>query len=122
MRVIRGGMFLTLALCLAAACGSAQEGSAPVSRFVASAMLATAQAGGFQTPPAGHHYESPVECRVDRPHAFHGEDIYLCRIAISGMPDGHLYEWGAWLDGTLHTHSTDPARIPTITGPFDPPF
>jgi hypothetical protein len=122
MRVIRGAVFVTLALCLVAACGNAQESSAPVSRFVASAMLATAQAGGFQAPPAGHHYESPVECRVDRPHAFRGVDSYLCKIAISGMPDGQLYEWGAWFDGKLHTHATDPAGIPTITGPFDPPF
>ncbi len=85
-------------------------------------MLKEARAGGFQKPPAGEHYEAPVECRVDQPGAFGGDDIFLCKIALSGSPQGFLYEWGAWADGQLHTHATDPKRIPTITGSFDPPW
>jgi hypothetical protein len=85
-------------------------------------MLNEAQGGQFQAPPNGHHYTAPVDCRVDKPHAFHGQPIYLCKISISKLPYGHLWEWGAWLDGRLHTHASDPTLIPTINGPFDPPF
>lgn len=85
-------------------------------------MLKAARAGAFQPPPAGHHYAAPVECRVDDPHGFHGDPIYLCKIAISKLPYGYLWEWGAWYLGALHTHTTDPHSIRTITGAFDPPW
>jgi hypothetical protein len=51
-------------------------------------MLTEARGGRFQPPPAGHHFERWVECRVDRPHAFHGSDVCLCKIAIARMPLG----------------------------------
>jgi hypothetical protein len=89
---------------------------------LARAMLKAAQAGTFQAPPKGSHYSWPVECRVDSAHGFHGQPIYLCKISISKHDSGHLYEWGAWYRGSLHTHNTDPSLIRTITGPFDPPF
>jgi hypothetical protein len=85
-------------------------------------MLGEARAGRFQAPPKGYRYSRPVECRVDRPHGFHGDPIYLCKIAIGRLKDAHLYEWGAWYRGALHTHETDPRLIRTIAGPFDPPF
>jgi hypothetical protein len=91
-------------------------------QLVARAMLKAAKAGEFQAPPKGHHYAAPVECRVDSAHGFHGRPIYLCKISISKLGDGHLYEWGAWYRGSLHTHNTDPGLIKTITGAFDPPF
>ncbi len=90
--------------------------------LVAHAMLQEARAGRFQAAPPGYHYAAPVECRVDSPHGFHGSAIYLCKIAIAKLKDTHLYEWGAWYRGALHTHNTDPGLIKTITGPFDPPF
>ena len=104
------------------ACGPMLEHSASSKEFVAKAMLKEAQAGRFQPPPSGHLYQGPVDCRIDQRRGFHGNAIYLCKIGISGMPDGHLYEWGAWANGRLHTHATDPKLIPTVTGPFDPPF
>jgi hypothetical protein len=123
MGVLRCAGMLVVAASLVGACGTTPEGSAPVSKFVAAAMLQRAQAGAFQAAPAGHHYQGPVKCRVDRRrHAFRGEDIYLCKIAISDLKLAYLWEWGAWVDGKLHTHATDPTRIPTITGAFDPPF
>jgi hypothetical protein len=90
--------------------------------LVARAMLKDAKAGRFQAPPKGHRYTAPVECRVDVAHGFHGRPIYLCKISITKLGYGHLYEWGAWYRGSLHTHNTDPRLIRTITGPFDPPF
>lgn len=90
--------------------------------LVASAMLHEAKAGKFQAAPKGYHYAAPVDCRVDNPHGFHGVPIYLCKIAIAKVKDVHLYEWGAWYRGALHTHKTNPSLIKTITGAFDPPF
>jgi hypothetical protein len=86
------------------------------------AMLQAAKAGDFQAPPKGYSYAAPVDCRVDSPHGFHGQPIYLCKVSITKLGYGHLYEWGAWYHGALHTHATDPKLIKTITGPFDPPF
>lgn len=77
------------------ACGPAREGSASSKELVAKAMLKEAQAGRFQPPPSGDHYQGPVDCRVDKPRGFHGRAVYLCKIGI---------------------------LIPTVTGPFDPPF
>lgn len=91
-------------------------------QLVAQAMLQEAKARKFQAPPKGYHYAAPVECRVDSRHGFHSEPIYLCKITIAKLKDTHLYEWGAWYRGALHTHNTDPTLIKTITGPFDPPF
>jgi hypothetical protein len=123
---MRVGLIALTATALAAAglcaCGPTPEGSAGAKQLVAKAMLAEAQAGRFQPPPSGHHYQGPVDCRVDTPNGFHGNAIYLCKIGISGTQRGHLYEWGAWAGGRLHTHATDPKLIPTVTGPFDPPF
>jgi hypothetical protein len=91
-------------------------------QLVAQEMLHEAKAGRFQAPPNGYHYGAPVECRVDSAHGFHGAPIYLCKIAVAKLKDAHLYEWGAWYRGALHTHNTDPNLIKTVTGPFDPPF
>jgi hypothetical protein len=79
-------------------------------------MLNDARAGDFRAPPAGHHYQSPVDCHIDRKRQFRGADLYLCQIAISGLPSAHLREWGAWVNGSLHTHATDPRAIPAATG------
>jgi hypothetical protein len=117
-----------VALLLGAGCGSSvvPDTSMPYTPsprdLVATAILRDANAGRFQAPPKGHHYTRPVDCRVDKPHGFHGQAIYLCKISISNIPDAHLYEWGAWQGGRLHTHGTNPSLIQTITGPFDPPF
>jgi len=94
----------------------------PPRQLVARAMLREAKAGRFQAPPKGYRYAAPVECRVDTAHGFHGAPIYLCKITIARLKDTHLYEWGAWYHGALHTHNTDPRLIKTITGAFDPPF
>lgn len=98
------------------------EGSGIDASGVEREMLKAAKAGAFQSPPPGHHYSAPVECRVDEPHGFHGQPIYLCRIAISKLPYGSLWEWGALYHGSLHTHTTDPQSIRTIQGAFDPPW
>lgn len=96
----------------------------PSADAVGAGMLALAQAGRFQPPPEGMSYDAPTECRVDEPHGFHGSPVYLCAMSLvgEGSAGGHLWEWGALVDGTLHTHRTDPAEIPTITGPWDPPW
>lgn len=109
---------------LPAGCGTASGHAAPSSprQLLQRAMLVEAQAGHFQAPPHGYSYGRPVECRVDRPHAFHGADIYLCKIAVRKLSYAFLWEWGAWSGGRLHTHASDPGLIPTITGPFDPPW
>lgn len=83
-------------------------------------MMAAARQGQFQQPAAGRSYTGDIECRVDQPGAFDGADLYLCKIWIDD--GGREYVWGALLDGTLHTHATDPKQIPTITGPWDPPW
>lgn len=67
-------------------------------QLVAQAMLQEAKARKFQAPPKGYHF------------------------TIAKLKHTHLYEWGAWYRGALHTHDTDPTLIKTITGPFDPPF
>jgi hypothetical protein len=91
---------------------------------VDAAMLAPAQAGRFQHPPPGMEYDVPTECRIDEPNGFDGHPVYLSAISIVGSAPagGYLWEWGALVDGTLHTHRTDPCEIPTITGPWDPPW
>jgi hypothetical protein len=115
-------------LLLASACGSNTQADFSIPRhqspkmLVEHAMLIEAKAGHFQAPPKGYHYAAPVDCRVDSPHGFHGQPIYLCKISIAKLHYGHLWEWGAWFEGALHTHTTDPKLIKTITGPFDPPF
>jgi hypothetical protein len=118
------GLSLLLAGCAAGASEtfSVRPYKPPPKQLVARAMLHEAKAGRFQAPPEGYHYAAPVECRVDSAHGFHGAPIYLCKITIAKLKDTHLYEWGAWYRGTLHTHNTDPTLIKTITGPFDPPF
>ena len=85
-------------------------------------VLRQARAGRFQAAPKGYHYGRPIECRIDRPKGFHGADIYLCKIAIVKLPYAFLWEWSAYYKGQVHTHRTDPKLIPTITGPFDPPW
>jgi hypothetical protein len=87
---------------------------------IEAAMLTAARHGQFQPPIRGQSYTGGIECRVDRPHAFHGADVYLCAIDETG--GWREWEWGAMLDGRLHTHATDPGAIPTITGPWDPPW
>jgi hypothetical protein len=96
----------------------------PSADAVGAAMLALAQAGRFQHPPDGMRYAAPVDCRVDDPHGLDGAPVYLCAISMVGQgpAGGHLWEWGALVDGALHTHRSDPAQIPTITGPWDPPW
>lgn len=93
-----------------------------VKQAVQANMLREARAGDFQAPPKGYEYGQPVECRVDRPNAFHGGNVYLCKIAVLKMPYAFLWEWGAWYHDGLHTHRTDPKLIPTITGAWDPPW
>lgn len=117
-----------LLLLLSAGCGGEKPVGHDANKQPASkqllirAMLHGAKAGDFQAPPKGYHYAAPVDCRVDSPHGFHGQPIYLCKISIAKLDYGHLYERGAWYHGALHTHATDPKLIKTITGPFDPPF
>jgi hypothetical protein len=96
----------------------------PSAEAVGAGMLALAQAGRFQRPPDGMRYDAPTDCRIDVPHGFDGAPVYLCAISLvgKGLAGGRLWEWGALVDGTLHTHRTDPAKIPTITGPWDPPW
>jgi hypothetical protein len=84
------------------------------------AMLATAREGEFPFPAGvDADYTGAVECRVDRPNAFRGTDVYLCALNLTN--GARQFEWGALVEGDLRTHRTDP-RIPTITGPFDPPW
>jgi hypothetical protein len=101
---------------------SPQKPPPSAKRLVAHAILQEARAGRFQAPPKGYHYAAPVECRVDSAHGFHGSAVYVCKITIAKLKNTHLYEWGAWYRGALHTHNTDPGLIKTMTGPFDPPF
>lgn len=100
-------------------------GTDPSPDAVGAGLLNLAQDDQFQKPPPGSYYDQPVECRVDTPHGFKNEPVYICAIAViaaSGGPEGHLWEWGALTGGTLHTQATDPNQIPTITGPWDPPW
>jgi hypothetical protein len=87
---------------------------------IEAAMMAAARNGQFQPPVTGQAYTGAIDCRVDRADAFHGADIYLCAIDETG--GWREWEWGAMLNGRLHTHRTDPKDIPTITGPWDPPW
>jgi hypothetical protein len=83
-------------------------------------MLAAGRDGEFPFPAGIEaEYTGAVECRVDRPNAFRGEDVYLCALNLTN--GARQWEWGALVEGELHTHRTD-ARIPTITGPWDPPW
>jgi hypothetical protein len=84
------------------------------------AMLAAARNGEFPFPEGvNEEYTGAVKCRIDHPNAFRGEDVYLCALNLTN--GARQWEWGALVEGELHTHSTD-ARIPTITGPWDPPW
>jgi hypothetical protein len=98
----------------------------PSPEAVGAAMLALARSGRFQHPETGMDYDQPVDCRVYDPNGLRGQPIYLCAISIvttSGQDTtGNLWEWGALVDGTLHTHHTDPKEVPTITGPWEPPW
>lgn len=87
---------------------------------IEAAMLAAARSGQFQGPVDGNSYTGDIECRVDRPHAYHGADIYLCKIGETG--GWSEWQWGVLVAGKLHTHATDPKVIPTITGPWDAPW
>lgn len=40
------------------------------------------QAGRFQHPPDGLHYDAPTDCRIDDPHGFDGAPPYLCAISV----------------------------------------
>jgi hypothetical protein len=73
------------------------------------------QASRSQHPPDGMSYDAPTDCRVDEPHGFDGAPVYLCAISIVGQgpSGGHLWEWGALIDGTLRTHTPNgPRRDP----------
>jgi hypothetical protein len=95
----------------------------PSVEAVDASMLAVAQAGKLPRLPPDVSYDNTIECRVDQPDAFDGGPIYLCALGLrSSVPGGHQWVWGALIDGTLHTHRTDPDVIPTITGPWDPPW
>ena len=84
-------------------------------------MLSAAQDGQFQDVPGTEvSYTGSIECRVYGAGTFRGADVYLCKLDVGN--GGSQYEWGALVDGTLHTHSNDPKTIPTITGPWDPPW
>jgi hypothetical protein len=89
---------------------------------IETAMLSAARQGAFPLARAVHGtYTGDVECRVDTPHAFEGADIYLC--ALSLTDGGRQWEWGAMQDGNLHTHLTNPDRIPTVPADgWDPPW
>jgi len=82
-------------------------------------MLAAGRDGEFPFPAINAEYTGAVESRVDRPNAFRGAEVYLCALNLTN--GARQWEWGALVEGELHTHRTDP-RIPTITGPWDPPW
>lgn len=88
---------------------------------VGAAMVSAARAGTFGPPAPDSSFNGAVDCRVDKPNAFHGADIYLCRI---GETHGwNLWEWGAVVNGDLHTHATDPGLIPREPRyGWDPPW
>jgi hypothetical protein len=65
-------------------------------------------------------YDGQVECRVEDVEAFHGEDLFICRLGLNGVDAGGQYVYAALVDGVLHTHQTDPADIPARA--FDPGF
>jgi hypothetical protein len=65
-------------------------------------------------------YDGQVECRVEDVEAFHGEDLFICRLGLNGVDVGGQYVYAALVDGVLHTHQTDPADIPARA--FDPGF
>ncbi len=95
-------------------CGPSKEHSANVQSFISQAILTQAQSGAFRPPPTGHSYQGPATCRLDSKRTFRGVHLYLCTISISGS-SAQLREYGAWLNGSLHTHATDPTRIPAAT-------
>lgn len=95
-------------------------GPTPPPAAVGAGLLDLAQNGRFQKPQPGTYYDPPVECRVDTPHGFENEPVYLCAIAViaaSGGPEGDLWEWGALTGGTMHTHATDPNRTRSRRSP-----
>jgi hypothetical protein len=47
-------------------------------------MLALAQAGRFQHPPDGMHYDAPTDCRIDDPYGFDGAPLYLRATSVVG--------------------------------------
>jgi hypothetical protein len=83
------------------------------------AVLSTAEAGEFPLT-TGYSYNGQIECRVEDIEAFHGEDLFICRLGLNGVDAGGKYVYAALVDGVLHTHQTDPAEIPARA--FDPGF
>jgi hypothetical protein len=87
---------------------------------IEAAMLVAGRDGEFPFPAGiDADYTGAVECRVDRPNGFRGADVYLCALNLTN--GARQWEWGALVKGELHTHRTNP-EIPTITGPWDPPW
>jgi hypothetical protein len=83
-------------------------------------VSAAARAGSFPSH-AGYPYDGQVDCRVAEPNAFHGHDIFLCKLGLKGLEDlGGQYVYVALINGELHTHDTDPDAIPGRA--FDPGF
>jgi hypothetical protein len=86
---------------------------------IESTVLSEAETGAF--PLEGDYtYDGQVECRVEDVEAFHGEDLFICRLGLNGVDAGGQYVYAALVDGVLHTHQTDPADIPARA--FDPGF
>ncbi|MGZ4132899.1 MAG: hypothetical protein ACXVWF_07615 [Actinomycetota bacterium] len=84
---------------------------------IEAAMLGAIRLGNvFPLPHSG--YTGGVTCRLERPGGFHGADLYLC--AFDLMNGSHQFEWGAVLNGYLHTHRSDPGHIPSA--PRNPPW
>jgi hypothetical protein len=83
------------------------------------AVLSEAEAGVFPLE-WDLTYDGQVECRVEDVNAFHGEDLFLCRLGLNGVDAGGQYVYAALVDGVLHTHQTDPTDIPARA--LDPGF
>jgi hypothetical protein len=88
---------------------------------VEKAVLSAAEAGALPIAE-GHEYNGEVECQVEEEEAFHGQDLYLCKLGVKGLDFdlGGRYIYAAIVGGKLHTHQTDPAEIPGKV--FDPSF
>jgi hypothetical protein len=83
-------------------------------------VLSAARAGSF--PQTKRSYDGQVDCRVSEPKALQGQDIFLCKLGLKGVPFelGGQYVYVALINGELHTHATDSEAIPGRV--FDPPF
>lgn len=65
--------------------------------------LSAAEAGAFPIA-GGYTYNGEVDCRVEEVEAFHGQDLYVCKLGFKG-PDvpGGQYIYAALVDGkTAH--------------------